>query len=87
MYLILVYDVEAKRVAKICKRLRQRLNWVQNSVFEGEVTEADFSRIRHDLAKLMDLTYDSVLFYRIDNPKGWSKEVLGVEKLSTETLI
>ena len=38
MYLILVYDVSHNRVAKVCKAMRQRLTWVQNSVFEGEVS-------------------------------------------------
>ena len=38
MHLILIYDVGEARVAKVCKRLRQRLTWVQNSVFEGDVT-------------------------------------------------
>ena len=33
MYVILVYDVAQERVAKVCKALRRRLTWVQNSVF------------------------------------------------------
>ena len=33
MYVIVVYDVGVKRVGKVCKYLRQHLNWVQNSVF------------------------------------------------------
>ena len=49
MYLILVYDVGVERVAKVCKTLRRRLTWVQNSVFEGEVSEADFKKIQLDL--------------------------------------
>ena len=35
MYVIVVYDVEEKRVAKVLKYLRSYLNCVQNSVFEG----------------------------------------------------
>ena len=35
MYIILVYDIQVERVAKVCKYLRQHLNWIQNSVFEG----------------------------------------------------
>ena len=40
MYLIVVYDiVSQKRGTKLLKFLRQYLNWVQNSVLEGDVTE------------------------------------------------
>lgn len=46
MYTIVVYDVGEKRVAKVCKYLRTVLQWMQNSVFEGELTEgcAQFAR-------------------------------------------
>ena len=37
MYVLLVYDVEEKRVVKALKLCRQYLNWIQNSVFEGEL--------------------------------------------------
>jgi CRISPR-associated protein Cas2 len=40
MYVILVYDIGIKRVAKMLKLCRQYLCWIQNSVFEGEITEA-----------------------------------------------
>lgn len=87
MYLILVYDVGQKRVGKVCKTLRRRLTWVQNSVFEGEITEAEFARVQDDLAKIVNPAEDSVLFYCIRNPKGWEKRVMGQEKLTTDTFL
>lgn len=39
MYVILVYDIDAKRVGKMLKLCRRYLNWIQNSVFEGELTD------------------------------------------------
>ena len=39
MYIILVYDIGEKRVAKMLKLCRRYLNWIQNSVFEGEITD------------------------------------------------
>ena len=39
MYIILVYDIGEKRVGKMLKLCRQYLSWIQNSVFEGEITE------------------------------------------------
>jgi len=38
MYVIIVYDVEVERVARVCQYLRRHLHWVQNSAFEGEIT-------------------------------------------------
>ena len=35
MFVIMVYDVNQKRVAKVLKIARKYLNWVQNSVFGG----------------------------------------------------
>lgn len=87
MYVILVYDVAQERVGKVCKRLRQRLTWVQNSVFEGEVSEADFKKIQIDLAQIIDGKKDSVLFYCIQNPKGWEKRVMGQERATTNTFL
>jgi CRISPR-associated protein Cas2 len=87
MYLILVYDVSTERVAKVCKTLRRRLTWVQNSVFEGEVSEADFRQIQADLSKLLKGEEDSVLFYCIQNPHGWEKRVMGKERGTTDNFL
>jgi CRISPR-associated protein Cas2 len=46
MYVVIVYDVEQTRVAKVCQYLRRWLHWVQNSAFEGELTEAQLERSR-----------------------------------------
>ena len=40
MYVILIYDVNVKRVGKMLKLCRQYLCWIQNSVFEEEISEA-----------------------------------------------
>jgi CRISPR-associated protein Cas2 len=39
MYVILVYDFGENRVAKMLKLCRKYLSWIQNSVFEGEISE------------------------------------------------
>ena len=87
MYVLVVYDIGVGRVARVCKKLRRRLTWVQNSVFEGEITEAEFKRIQADLSEVIDGTYDSVLFYCIQNPKGWEKRVMGQERGTTDTIL
>lgn len=39
MYVILVYDFGERRVSKMLRLCRRYLNWIQNSVFEGELSE------------------------------------------------
>ena len=45
MYVIVVYDVGEKRVGKMLKLCRQYLCWIQNSVFEGELSEVKLKEL------------------------------------------
>lgn len=45
MYVILVYDVDQKRTAKMLKLCRRYLSWIQNSVFEGEISEVQLKQL------------------------------------------
>ena len=67
MYLILVYDAAPKRGVKLLKYLRRHLLWVQNSVFEGEVTEAEFERIKKSIKEIINTAKDSVIYYIFDS--------------------
>lgn len=51
MFVILVYDVKAKRNNKILKTCRKYLRHVQKSVFEGNLTEAKLKRLKNELKK------------------------------------
>ena len=63
--IIVVYDVNVSRVNKVKKFLRQHLIWVQNSVFEGEVTLAEYERIKKGIKELIDENEDSVIIYEL----------------------
>jgi CRISPR-associated endonuclease Cas2 len=52
-YVILVYDIEEKRVGKMLKLCRQYLNWIQNSVFEGELTDVKLKKLISKAKKIM----------------------------------
>lgn len=54
MFVILVYDVAQKRVAKVLKKCRQYLHWVQNSVFEGEISEANLKKLKMELDRIIN---------------------------------
>jgi CRISPR-associated protein Cas2 len=87
MYYILVYDINEKRVAKVHKLLKQYLNWVQNSVFEGELTEGQFEALRIDLKARMREAEDSVIVYKLGSLKYTGREIMGREKNPTENLL
>ena len=87
MYVLIVYDVEEKRVTKAHKFLKRHLHWVQNSVFEGEVTDAQLEKIKLGLKAILDDAYDSVLVYSARDQRWLTKEVLGRERGETGNLL
>jgi CRISPR-associated protein Cas2 len=87
MYVLIVYDVEEKRVAKAHKFLKRHLHWVQNSVFEGEVTDAQLEKIKSGLRAILDAAHDSVLVYSARDQRWLSKEILGQERGATSNLL
>jgi CRISPR-associated protein Cas2 len=87
MYIILVYDVEQKRVAKALKVCRGYLHWIQNSVFEGELTEGKFKELKKELKKVISIKKDSVMFFTMSTETAFEKEIMGVEKAPTDTMI
>lgn len=80
MYVILTYDVEEKRVAKVLKTCRKYLNWVQNSVFEGEVTEAKLERLKLELSRIIDESSDSIGFYLMKDKSIFELKTIGNDK-------
>ncbi|AIY90668.1 CRISPR-associated endonuclease Cas2 [Geoglobus acetivorans] len=87
MYVIIAYDVNVERVNRVKKFLRQHLNWVQNSLFEGEVTPADLEEIRMGLRRIIDEEEDMVVIYRLRSADAMKREVIGVEKSSVDEVI
>ncbi len=80
MFVILFYDFGVKRVGKALKICRKYLTWVQNSVFEGEITEANLKKLKYELASIMDTEVDSLIIYSFANMKYSKREVIGIEK-------
>jgi CRISPR-associated protein Cas2 len=87
MYVIVVYDIEEKRVVKVLKYLRGYLNWVQNSVFEGGLTEGKYKEMEIGLKKKINLEKDSVIIYQFEDESRMEKKIIGTEKGGTETLL
>ncbi len=87
MYVILVYDVEQRRTAKMLKLCRRYLNWVQNSVFEGEITEVKLKELVHTAKEFMNEETDSIIIFKNREEKWLQKQIIGAEKNKRDTFI
>jgi len=86
MYLLVVYDTDKKNCAKLHKALKRYLNWNQNSVFEGIVTEAQYVEIRN----LLDdkrVPESHITLYRIESEKILEREELGESRGNVSNIL
>lgn len=79
-YYLAVYDINEKRVGKMLKLFRRYLNWVQNSVFEGELSRAQYEALKFEVNTLMEAAEDNVIFYELRDERYTERIVLGEEK-------
>ena len=87
MYIIAVYDMGEKRVGKMLKLMRRYLIWIQNSVFEGELTSVKLKELKIEAQKIMVKGEDSLIIFTNNNPKWLQKEIIGIEKNSTDNFM
>jgi len=80
MFVIEVYDVNEKRVAKVLKISRKYLYWVQNSVLEGDISEANYKKLKMELKRIIVADEDSVMFYTFRTTRYSQRESLGIVK-------
>lgn len=85
MYILVAYDVNTtekegqrrlRKVARACLDYGQR---VQNSVFECEVTDAQFCILKERIKDIIKASSDSVRFYHLNRNDNRRVEVLGKE--------
>ncbi|MDO5665186.1 MAG: CRISPR-associated endonuclease Cas2 [Bacteroidia bacterium] len=87
MYVILVYDCSEKRVGKMLKLCRKYLTWIQNSVFEGEITEVKLKELTLKAGNIMDFDEDSLIIFSSRQEKWLDKQVIGKERGSTDNFL
>lgn len=87
MYVIIAYDVSVERVNKVKSYLRTQLTWVQNSLFEGELTESQYMKVRKSLTELINTETDSITIYKLPNNKIIEREDLGIKKGHPDDII
>ena len=87
MYVILVYDVGQKRVGKMLKLCRKYLNWIQNSVFEGEISEVKLLELKLSAQNIMDEETDSLIVFKTRQEKWLEKEIVGKERQNLDNFL
>ena len=87
MYVILVYDMGQKRVGKMLKLCRRYLNWIQNSVFEGEMTDVQLNELLYEANRIMKADEDSFILFKNRERKWLDKQIVGVERQSTDDFL
>lgn len=64
MFVVISYDIpEDNRRTKIHKVLKSYGQWMQYSVFECQLTQTQYAKLRSRLSKLIKPKEDSVRFY------------------------
>lgn len=80
MYVIIAYDVSVEHVNKVKAYLRTQLTWVQNSLFEGELTDSRFLEVKERLTKIIKPEKDSITIYIVQSKGMIERQDIGVKK-------
>ena len=85
MYVVLVYDISQnnngqKRWSHVFKICKKYLSHIQNSVFEGELTKVQLTKLRQELKPYIDKQEDSVIIFQSRQEKWLNKEFWGKEE-------
>jgi len=87
MYVILVYDMKQQRVGRMLKLCRRYLHWIQNSVFEGEISEVKLTELLVKARTIMDEEEDSLILFKSRTQQWLEKQVVGRERSSLDTIL
>ena len=83
----LVYDFGERRVAKMLKLCRKYLNWIQNSVFEGEISEVRLKELLFSAKEFMNGMEDSIIIFKGPNHSSLEKEIVGKERCTIDNFL
>ncbi|MDO4168881.1 MAG: CRISPR-associated endonuclease Cas2 [Lachnospiraceae bacterium] len=92
MYVILVYDIKcddggAKILNKTFKICKKYLTHIQNSVFEGELSEAQLLKLKMELKSIVRDDRDSLIVFKSRNARWLPKEMWGIQEDRTSNFL
>lgn len=87
MFVLVSYDIsEDKRRTKIHNILKSYGQWVQYSIFECELTDTQYAKLRSRLNKLIQQETDSIRFYFLCACCRGKVERIGGEPVRDDTI-
>jgi CRISPR-associated protein Cas2 len=87
LHVIIAYDISVERLPKVYHIMKQYLNWIQNSAFEGDLSAGQLEELRLKVGKVIDPSSDCIVVFSMENPKWLARTVWGREKGSTGSVI
>jgi CRISPR-associated protein Cas1 len=81
------YLLRLEWVGRMLKLCRRYLHWIQNSVFEGEITEVKLREMVHRARELMVLQEDSLIIFRSREQHWLEKDIVGKERNNLDTFL
>ena len=92
MYVVLVYDVSKdengqKRWSHIFKICKKYLSHMQNSVFEGEISVVQLTKMKQELEPYINSRLDSVVIFKSRQQKWLDKELWGQQDDLTDFIL
>lgn len=92
MYVVLVYDVSKdengqKRWSHIFKICKKYLSHIQNSVFEGEISVVQLTKMKQELEPYINSRLDSVVVFKSRQQKWLDKELWGKQDDLTDFIL
>ncbi len=79
--------MDQKRVGKMLKLCRRYLNWIQNSVFEGELTDVKLKELLNEAKLIIKEETDSLIIFKSRQEKWLDKMIVGKEKNKLDNII
>jgi CRISPR-associated protein Cas2 len=87
MFVVVSYDIpEDRRRTKVHKVLKSYGQWMQFSVFECNLTETQYAKLRSRLSQLIKPDQDSVRFYFLCRCCQDKVERIGGEQVRDESI-
>jgi CRISPR-associated protein Cas2 len=87
MFMTISYDIsDDKRRTKIHKMLKSYGQWMQYSVFECDITDSEYAKLRSRLSKVIKPEEDSIRFYFLCACCKNKVERIGGEQVRDETI-
>lgn len=72
---------------KMLKLCRQYLCRIQNSVLEGELSEAKLRELKIKMKNVIDEAEDSIIIFTNKLGYDMNKQILGKERMSTDNFL